>query len=296
MMSPMTGRLDGKVAIITGGASGMGLGTVRRFLDEGARVVMADLNEEAGAGAIAELGAGDRVVFAPVDVAEESDVARAVDVAVSAFGQLDVVFNNAGVGGAFGAVTDIEVEDWDYTFGVLVRGVFLGIKHGARQMLSQGWGGSIINTASIAGLSGGGGPLCYSAAKAAVINLTRAAAVELASERVRVNAICPGTILTPLMHAGRPEEVSARLTRVVPWPDGVGTPDHIAGAALFLASADSEYVTGESLVVDGGLTANGPGLFRSGGPGAAPPGFVGVNRGTTGQGTTVRRRPDAERS
>ena len=287
----MSGRMEGKVAVITGGASGMGVATVRRFLAEGARVVVADLNEEVGATAVRDLDAGDRVHFERCDVAEEADVARAVDAAASRFGQLDVVFNNAGVGGAFGAVTDIEVEDWDYTFAVLVRGVFLGTKHGARQMIEQGWGGSIINTASIAGLSGGAGPLCYSAAKAAVVNLTAAAAIELAAHRIRVNAICPGAILTPLMHGGRPDEVSERMRRVVPWPDGAGDPDHIAGAALFLATPDSEYVTGESLVVDGGLTANGPGLFRGGGPGGAPAGFVGVNRGSTGQGSTVRRRP-----
>ncbi len=288
----MTGRLDGKVALITGGASGMGLATVRRFLAEGARVLVADLNEASGAAAIAELDAGDRVAFERVDVSAEADVERAVGAAVSSFGQLDIVFNNAGVGGAFGAVTDLHVEDWDYTFAVLVRGVFLGIKHGARQLIEQGWGGSIINTASIAGMSGGGGPLCYSAAKAAVINLTRAAAIELAPHRIRVNAINPGTILTPLMHGGRPERVSERLERVVPWPDAVGTPDHIAGAALFLASDDAGYVTGEALVVDGGLTAAGPGLFRNGGPGTAPPGFVGVNHGTTGEGTVIRQRPE----
>ena len=287
----MAGRMEGRVAVVTGGASGMGLATVRRFLGEGARVVVADLNEAVGSTAIGALGAGERVRFVRCDVAEEADVAAAMATAVDAFGQLDVVFNNAGVGGAFGAVTDLEVEDWDYTFAVLVRGVFLGTKHGARQMIEQGWGGSIINTASIAGLSGGAGPLCYSAAKAAVVNLTCASAVELAPHRIRVNAICPGAILTPLMHGGRPDEVSERMKRVVPWPDGVGDPDHIAGAALFLATPDSEYVTGESIVVDGGLTANGPGLFRSGGPGAAPAGFVGVNRGSTGEGSTVRRRP-----
>ena len=287
----MTGRLEGKVAVITGGASGMGFATVRRFLAEGARVVVADLNDEVGTAAVRDLEAGDDVRFVRCDVAEEADVAGAIATAVDAFGQLDVVFNNAGVGGAFGAVTEVEVEDWDYTFAVLVRGVFLGTKHGARQMIEQGWGGSIINTASIAGLSGGAGPLCYSAAKAAVVNLTAAAAVELAEHRIRVNAICPGAILTPLMHGGRPDEVSARMQRVVPWPDGAGDPDHIAGAALFLATPDSEYVTGESLVVDGGLTANGPGLFRRGGPGGAPPGFVGVNRGSTGEGSTVRKRP-----
>ena len=287
----MAGRLDGKVAVVTGGASGMGLATVRRFLDEGARVVVADLNAENGAAAIADLDAGDRVRFEQVDVAEEDDVVCAIAAATSTFGQLDVVFNNAGVGGAFGAVTDLHVEDWDYTFAVLVRGVFLGIKHGARQMIEQGWGGAIVNTASVAGLSGGNGPLCYSAAKAAVVNLTRAAALELAPHRIRVNAICPGAIDTPLMHGGRPERVGENVARVVPWPDAVGRPDDIAGAALFLAGDDSAYVTGEALVVDGGLTAASRSLWSGSGPGAAPPGFVGANRGTTGQGTVIRQRP-----
>src|SRR5215212_8168327 len=203
----MPGRLDGKVAVITGGASGMGLATARRFLDEGARVV-------------------------------EDDVARAVRAAADHFGQLDVVFNNAGIGGAFGAVTDLHLEDWRYTFDVLVAGVFLGIKHGARQMIAQGWGGAIINTASVAGVGGGGGPLCYSAAKAAVLGLTRAAAVELAPHRIRVNAINPGTILTPLMHGGRPEQAADVMSRRVPW-GAVGQPDDIAGAALFLAGEEA---------------------------------------------------------
>jgi NAD(P)-dependent dehydrogenase (short-subunit alcohol dehydrogenase family) len=287
----MTGRLEGKVAVVTGGASGMGLATVRRFVQEGARLVIADLNEQNGEAALA--GLGDAARFIRVDVAREADIEAMIALAVKDFGGLDVLFNNAGVGGAFGALTDLHVDDWDYTFHVLVRGVFLGLKHGARVMKAQGIGGSIINTASIAGLSGGGGPIAYSAAKAAVINLTRSAAIELAADRIRVNAICPGPILTPLMHGGRPERAVQNMGSVLPWPE-IGQPDDIAGAALFLASDDANFVTGDALLVDGGLTAAGPGLF--GGPrGSAgvPAGFVGANRGTTGEGALVRQRPPA---
>jgi len=253
----MTGRLDGKVAVVTGGASGMGLATVRRFLEEGASVVIADLNAETGANAMASLDAADRVRFEQVDVAEEDDVARSIATAVSAFGQLDVVFNNAGVGGAFGAVTDLHVDDWDYTFAVLVRGVFLGVKHGAKQMIEQGWGGAIVNTASVAGLSGGNGPLCYSAAKAAVVNLTRAAALELAPHRIRVNAICPGAIDTP-MTAPRQTAVGT-----IDPKDGlanvplrrVGSTREVSLLAVYLASDESSFCTGGDFVIDGGWIA-----------------------------------------
>jgi NAD(P)-dependent dehydrogenase (short-subunit alcohol dehydrogenase family) len=291
----MSGRLDGKVAVITGGASGMGLATAQRFLNEGARVVIADLNQATGETALKAL-AGDadapRAAYVRADVAVEADIERMIATAVDRFGGLDILFNNAGVGGAFGAVTDIHADDWDYTFAVLVRGVFLGIKHGARQMLKQQRGGSIINTASIAGLSGGGGPLAYSSAKAAVLNLTRAAALELAPQRIRVNAICPGPILTPLMHAGRPEQVTATMKPFIPWPE-IGQPGDIAGAALFYASDDSGFVTGDAMLVDGGVTAAGPGIFGRSGFAAAPPGYSGANRGTTGEGALVRTRPQS---
>ncbi len=159
-------------------------------------------------------------------------------------------------------------------------------------MKRLGRGGSIINTASIAGLSGGGGPLVYSAAKAAVINLTRAAALQLAADRIRVNAICPGGVLTPLTDRGDPAAAAKRLDQLQPWPEH-GKPEHIAGAALFLASDDSAFVTGEALVVDGGLTAAGPDIFRRfGAAREAQMPEVGLNRGSTGAAST--RRPAAK--
>ncbi len=290
----MAGRLEGKVAVITGGASGMGRATALRFLDEGASVVIADLNEKSGAEAVelaASAGHEKRFRFVRTDVAEEPDVERMVALADAEFGRLDCVFNNAGIGGAFGPVTELDVEDWDATFAVLVRAVFLGIKHGARSMRERGIEGSIINTASVAGLSGGDGPLAYSAAKAAVINLTRAAAVELAAQRIRVNAICPGAILTPLVHrGGDPEALRERLATLQPWPEA-GAGEHIAGAALFLASDDARFVTGEHLVVDGGLTAAGSNLARRfAGERASGPfaGLRGMTFGTTGQDPILR--------
>jgi NAD(P)-dependent dehydrogenase (short-subunit alcohol dehydrogenase family) len=286
----MTGRLDGKVAVITGAANGIGRATVLRFLDEGARVIAADLNETTGKETLdlaAQAGHAARVRFVRTDVAQERDVEAAVQLAVSAFGRLDCVFNNAGVGGAFGPITHVAVDDWDYTFSVLVRGVFLGIKHGARAMKAQGQGGSIINTASIAGLSGGDGPQAYSAAKAAVINLTRAVSIELAPSRIRVNAICPGGILTPLLHRGNPEMLQPLLDKAQPWPEA-GQPADIAAAALHLASDDSRFMTGAAMVVDGGLTARGGNAMRGLSEGALSFPAAGVDRGTTGQEGTLR--------
>jgi NAD(P)-dependent dehydrogenase (short-subunit alcohol dehydrogenase family) len=294
-MPRTAGRLDDRVAVVTGGASGMGRSTVLRFLDEGASVVVADLNEGTGKETL-ELAekkkASGRIRFLRTDVSREADVEAMVELAMTEFGRLDVVFNNAGVGGAIGSLLETEVEDWDYTFAVLARSVFLGIKHGARAMKATGLGGSIINTASVAGLSGGAGPAAYSAAKAAVINLTRCAALELAEQRIRVNAICPGGILTPLLHRGNPELAKRRLDGLQPWPEA-GTGEDIAGAALFLASDDARFVTGEALVVDGGLTAMGPALPRRMRPEAddvaAKFQFVGVDKGTTGEPPVIRK-------
>ncbi len=287
----MAGRLDGKVAIVTGGASGMGRATVLRYLDEGAQVLVGDLNETNNKDLMDELrGAGfaERAEAMRVDVANEDDVAQMVRRATERFGRLDVVFNNAGLGGAFGPITEQDVDDWDFTFHVLVRGVFLGIKHAARVLIEQGDGGSIINTASVAGLCGGNGPQAYSAAKAAVVNLSQSTAIELAPHRIRVNAICPGAILTPLFHQGDPEAATELGATLQPWPE-VGRGEDIAGAALFLACDDAHFVTGHALTVDGGIMAAGPHLYGKVAGTQAAQSMVGVNRGTTGEKHSYRR-------
>ena len=280
----MSNRFQDKVIIVTGGASGMGLSTVQRFLDEGANVVVGDLNEENGEAVLAQAkddGYESQIRFVKVDVSKESNIEELLQTASSQFGRLDVLFNNAGIGGAFGPITEIDEEDWDQTHSVMLKGVFLGIKHAARILIEQGEGGSIINTASVAGLSGGAGPAAYSAIKAGVINLTRASAVELAKHKIRVNCICPGGILTPLVHRGNPDMMKDRLTKLQPWPE-VGEGKHIAGAVVFLASDDSEFVTGHPLIVDGGLTAAGPSAGRSNMGGGMFAGYKGLDTGTTG--------------
>ena len=287
----MNGTLESKVAIVTGGASGMGLATVERFLNEGASVVIGDLNADNGRDAVetfSATGYGDRVRFTTTDVSVEDDVAAMTELAVDAFGQLDIVFNNAGIGGAFGPITELDVDDWDTTFHILVRSVFLGIKHAARIMIDQGRGGSIINTASIAGMGGGGGPQAYSAAKAAVVNLSKTTAIELAPHNIRVNAICPGVIFTPLMHSGNEEQAEEVIADVQPLAKR-GEGADIAGMALFLAGDDSQFVTGQEHIVDGGLLANGPRLLGRLHNSRNLHRMTGMAFGTSGQTATVRR-------
>lgn len=280
------GQLAGKVAVITGAASGMGLATAERFVAEGAKVVIADFNAEAGQAAADALGTAAR--FTRCDVSVEDDVAAAVALATDAFGRLDVMFNNAGIGGAFGPITELEVDHWDSTFAVLVRGVFLGIKHAARVLIAQGEGGSIINTASVAGLGGGAGPQAYSAAKAAVVNLTVTTALELAPNEIRVNAICPGVIFTPLMHGGDVDDAESMIAELQPIPRR-GEGSDIAGAALWLAGNDSSFVSGQSIAVDGGLLAAGPRVFGRLKNTRNVHRMVGMAHGTTGQPATARR-------
>jgi NAD(P)-dependent dehydrogenase (short-subunit alcohol dehydrogenase family) len=251
------GQLDGKVAVITGAASGMGLAAAMLFAREGANVVLADLNVAGGEEAAASATqTGRPCVFQRTDVSAEADVAALVQRALSEFGRLDVMFNNAGIGGALGSIADIAVEDWDRTQAVCLRGVFLGIKHAVPPMRRQG-GGAIISTASIAGIDGYANLHAYSAAKAGVVNLTRSAALELARDKIRVNSIAPGGVATPIIGGGvnfNRAMVEAALVNAQPLPQA-GLPEDIAQAALFLASDAARFITGHCLVVDGGATA-----------------------------------------
>ena len=253
------GRLDDRVAVITGGASGIGEGTVRLFVEEGARVVIADIQERNGERLADSLGGA--AVYQHTDVSREDDVERAVRRAIDEFGRLDCMFNNAGLPGAHGPIDEIPVDGFDATMNVLLRGAFLGMKHGASVMKRQGFG-SIISTASVAGLLAGYGPHIYSAAKAAVIHLTRSVANELGEHGVRVNCICPGGIATPIFRgrfgdmddAAVVEAMKPLLAQIAPIKRS-GLPKDIASAALWLASDESSFVTGHALVVDGGLVA-----------------------------------------
>lgn len=253
------GKLNGRIAVITGGASGVGAATVRRFVAEGATVVFADILDERGEALAEELG--ESAVYVHANVAREDDVAAAIDLAATRWGRIDCLFNNAGAGGVDDNLESLPMDGYEQTMNVLLRGVLVGMKHVA-PIMKRRRSGSIINTGSVAGLRAGYGPLVYSIAKAAVIHLSRCTAMQLGEWGVRVNCICPGGIVTPIFGKalGLPPEKAdetlgivtelLRNSQAIPRP---GHPNDIAAAALWLASDDSSFVNGHALVVDGGL-------------------------------------------
>ena len=254
-------RLENLVAVVTGGSRGIGAGIVRRFVEEGARVVFCDLLDEKGKALEEELG--QNAAFRRADATSPSDIEALMNFAAERFGRLDCLVNNAGEVGEGGPIAELSVEGFDRSIALLLRGPFLAINYAVPHMQN----GSIINIASVAGLAGGYAPHAYAAAKFGVIGLTKSAALELAERGIRVNAICPGGIATAIYAGAFPAEMPADLIEhapeeiVAPWlaealPLGrSGFPLDIANAALWLASSESSFVTGQALVVDGGLTA-----------------------------------------
>ena len=256
----MSSRLEGKVAVITGGASGIGEATVEKFVAEGAKVVIADMQADRGAALVERLG--ENTVFIRTDVCIEAQVKAAIELAQERWGRLDCLFNNAGFGGVNGEIHETDMgEPYERTVGAMLTGPVLGMKYAAPIMKAQGFG-SIITTASIAGTGAGYGPHIYSAVKSAVINLSRSVAQELGPFKVRVNTVCPGFINTPIF-AGQLALDDKEKDFVTPLKElsamaqpitRAGLPQDIANAVCFLAGDESDFITGHALVVDGGIT------------------------------------------
>ena len=249
------GRLDGKVAIISGGARGQGAAEARMFAREGAKVVIGDVLDAEGTRVAAEIAeSGGDALFVHLDVTQEEDWRSAVEAAVSSFGKLDILVNNAGIWRR-GRVEDTTLEDWDMIMDVNAKGVFLGTKLAIPEMRKAG-GGSIINISSTAGLVGGPRSSAYTASKGAVRLFTKATAVQYAREGIRANSVHPGPIDTPMIQQVWQGEEQSREAALARTPLGrIGTPEDIAYGVLFLASDESSFMTGSELVIDGGSTA-----------------------------------------
>jgi len=266
----MSKRLGGKVAVITGAASGIGAATAKTFVDHGARVVLGDIQDEAGEGLATALGGASQAIFRHCNVTEEAEVQALVEAAVSEFGQIDVIFNCAGIVGAVGPMSTTPAEEWKLTIDIMVNGVFYGMKHASRYMKEAG-SGSIISMSSTAGVMGGLGPHAYAAAKHAVVGMTKNLAAEMGGYGVRVNCIAPSGMATPMVadvmtgdHHNL-EDTIATLAALSPLKGRAGLAQDVANAALWLASDESGYTSGLTLTVDAGTTT---------GSTAEPPAFA----------------------
>ena len=249
------------VCLITGGASGIGASCVEAFAAAGYSVAFGDIQTEKGEALAQKLGA--KIAFMRLDVRSEADFSQAVQRTLQRWGRLDCLVNNAAIAGVLGPIADIPLEEYEHACSIIQRGVFLGMREAARVMQPRRRG-SIVNIASVSGLAGGYGPHVYSACKAAVIAMTRSVALELAESGIRVNAVCPGNIETPIHTGVTDERWVERMARIRPTKrddqaiDRMGQPQEIAAAVLWLASDAASYVTGHVMAVDGGLTAGLP--------------------------------------
>lgn len=256
----MSQRLQHKIAFITGACSGIGLATTERFIEEGARVLAADIQDDAGAALEARFAG--RLKYAHCDVAQPAQIQAAIERAVAGFGGLDIVFNNAGAGGQRGGMEEMTVEGWDATMHLLLRAVMCGTLYALPHLKARG-GGAIVNTSSVSALASGFAPVAYSTAKAAVLHFSKVTAADLARHRIRVNAVVPGFIATPIFGAGfgMDRQASQQLAATLAERGGslqpagrTGRPEDIAEAVLYLASDAAAFITGTHIVVDGGLT------------------------------------------
>lgn len=255
------GALDGKVAIITGAGSGIGRASAKRFAAEGAQLVIADKSEAVHETAQAIAEAGGTVTALQLDAGSESDVTKLVRTAIDTYGGLDVAFANAGISGGMPGIFDLTPEEWTEILRVNLIGPWLMVKHAGKAMADQGRGGSIILTASVAGIRSGAGGPAYSASKAGVINLAKVSAQQLSETGVRCNAICPGLTETgmtkPTFDYARDKDVMHKVGRLNPLRRAA-QPDELANVALFLASDQASYVNGQAIAVDGGLSSSHP--------------------------------------
>lgn len=255
----MEKRLEGKVAVITGAASGIGAATAKTLVAHGARVVLGDIQEAPGSELAQTLGGDGAAVFRFCDVTIEDHVARLVETAISEFGAIDVMFNCAGIVGAMGPMETTPAEEWKLTTDIMINGVFYGMKHASKHMKRAG-SGSIISMSSTAGIMGGLGPHAYCAAKHAVVGMTKSLAAEVGASGVRVNCIAPAAVATPMVAEAflgdhtKLEDTVAALVDISPLKGRPGLAQDVANAVLWLASDESGYTSGLTLTVDAGLT------------------------------------------
>jgi NAD(P)-dependent dehydrogenase (short-subunit alcohol dehydrogenase family) len=252
----MAGRINNKVALITGGGSGIGRATALAFAREGAKVVVADIVVEGGEETVRQIkAAGGEAIFVKTDVAKGAEVVALIKKTVETYGRLDCAFNNAGIEGTIALTAESSEDNWDRVIAVNLKGVWLCLKHEIPQMLKQG-GGAIVNTASVAGLVGGAGASAYVASKHGVNGLTKTAALEYAKHGIRVNAVCPGVIRTPMLERAFASNLQLMEAMAAMEPIGrMAAPEEVAEAVVWLCSDAASFVTGLPMAVDGGWVA-----------------------------------------